>query len=111
MTDNPSADELDHNSDEMEVSGNGQCGADRPHRGTGSVQTPSTEPILMDRMVYENVPSTGYVGIPLDMLGTRDMIGGPDGASFVFAEDMDDSVDLGFYDSVMVGSDSIVDQP
>ena len=105
--DDPSADELDHNSDEMESAVTDNAVQTDPTGGTGPDQTPSTEPILMDRMVYENVPSTGYVGIPLDMLGTRDMIGGPDGASFVFAEDMDDSVDRGFYDSVMVGSDSI----
>ena len=102
----PSADELDHNSDEMESAVTDNAVQTDPTGGTGSDQTPSTEPILMDRMVYENVPSTGYVGIPLDMLGTRDMIGGPDGASFVFAEDKDDSVELGFYDSVLVGSDA-----
>ena len=99
-------DTLFYNSDEMESAVTDNAVQTDPTGGTLPGQMPSTEPILMDRMVYENVPSTGYVGIPLDMLGTRDMIGGPDGASFVFAEDMDDSVDRGFYDSVLVGSDA-----
>ena len=99
-------DTLFYNSDEMESAVTDNAVQTDPTGGTLPDQMPSTEPILMDRMVYENVPSTGYVGIPLDMLGTRDMIGGPDGASFVFAEDMDDSVDRGFYDSVLVGSDA-----
>ena len=104
---NQQDDTLFYNSDEMEEAVTDNAVQTDPGTGTGPGGTPSTEPILMDRMVYENVPSTGYVGMPLGMLGTRDMIGGPDGASFVFAEDMDDSVDLNFYDTVMVESDDI----
>ena len=33
------------------------------------VPLPSPSPILVNRMVYENVPSTGYTGIPLEMTG------------------------------------------
>ena len=47
--------------------------------------------------VYENVPSTGYVGDPIPNLGSRTRIGGPDGATFVFAE-MNDGPDSTFYD-------------
>ena len=69
--------------------------------------------IEIERFVYENVPSTGYVGTPLTNLdytgGSRDTIGGPDGTSFVFAENRDDSVDLDFYDEFMVSSDNILD--
>ena len=100
-------DTLFYNSDEMEKAVTDNAVQKDPGTGTGPGETPSTKPILMDRMVYENVPSTGYVGMPLGMLGTRDMIGGPDGASFVFAEDMDNSVDLNFYDMEMVESDDI----
>ena len=66
-----------------------------PDSGTDP-ETPSSDVVMMERMVYENVPSTGYVGMPLDDLSyndgkggkeTRDTIGGPDVASFVFAED------------------------
>ena len=108
---NPQVDTLDYNSDEMEEAVTDNAVQTDPGTGTGPGETPSTEPILVDRMVYENVPSTGYVGMPLGMLGARDMIGGPDGASFVFAEDMDDSVNLGFYDMTMVDSDDIVGVP
>ena len=61
--------------------------------------------------VYENVPSTGYVGMPLqgliettsagDELANRNVIGGPDGALFVFAEDNDDSTDEDYYDAML----------
>ena len=101
-------DGLFHNSDQMESKGTENAVRTDPSTVEPDPM-PSTEPILKDRMVYENVPSTGYVGIPLDMLGTRDTIGGPDGASFVFAEKKDDSVGLGFYDMTMVDSDSIDD--
>ena len=50
-----------------------------------------------DLMVDENVPSTGYVGMPIEDLGMRDTIGGPDGSTFVFAEDMDAAGD-NYYD-------------
>ena len=44
---------------------------------------------MIERMVYENVPSTGYVGDPIAKLGDRNTIGGPDREAFVFAEDVD----------------------
>ena len=59
----------------------------------------STGVVPFTLMVYENVPSTGYVGDPIPNLGDRTMIGGPDGATFVFAEDKDDADDLDFYDA------------
>ena len=84
------------------------------------IPQPSTTPVLVERMVYENVPSTGYVGLPLELRGemglsyqdgkggtaTRDTIGGPDGASFVFAEEYDEA-EHDFYDMVMTDSDNI----
>ncbi len=56
---------------------------DPPTEGT----TPGTGVVEMEMSVYENVPSTGYVGMPIANLGDRNMIGGPDGDTFVFAED------------------------
>ena len=100
------ADNLAYNSDVMEEAVADNAVRVDPGDDDGGSEMPSTEPILMDRMVYENVPSTGYVGMPLDILGSRDMIGGPDGASFVFAE-MHDGTDSDFYDSVMQESDDI----
>ena len=119
-------DSLFHNSDLRLPGGAANAVRRDPAGGTGP-DTPSTDPVLKERMVYENVPSTGYVGMPLDGLGypdgeggtgTRDIIGGPDGASFVFAEgpplvtttgatNYDGATDAGFYDSEMVGSDDI----
>ena len=73
---------------------------------------PSLDVVMIDRMVYENVPSTGYVGIPLGGLhypdgegghAVRDTIsGGLDGAFFEFAEDKDNMVEDGYYDSMLV---------
>ena len=66
---------------------------------------------MKERMVYENVPSTGYVGIPLDGLhypdgkgghAIRNTIGGPDVASFVFAENKDNMAEDGYYDLMLV---------
>ena len=91
-------DMLFHNSDKklQKVADNAvQKGPD----SDGPPLPPSAEPVLVERMVYENVPSTGYVGGPLmglsykdlnDATRFRDTIGGPDGASFVLAEDVDD---------------------
>ena len=108
-------DVLFHNSDVMEEAVADNAVRVAPGEDDGGGQMPSTEPepTLMDRMVYENVPSTGYVGMPLepDMLGTRDMIGGPDGASFVFAEHKDNNIELNFYDMVMVDSDNLATMP
>ena len=63
---------------------------DDPDRPVGGVEE-------LALMVNENVPSTGYVGMPIDDLGMRDTIGGPDGANFVFAEEMDAETD-NYYD-------------
>ena len=95
------------------------------------VKLPSTSPVLVSRMVYENVPSTGYTGIPLKMDGemglrykdangdtqVRDTIGGPDGATFVFAEGPPfvttagatnyDDEDADFYDMELTNSDNL----
>jgi hypothetical protein len=62
------------------------------------------------RMVYENIPSTGYVGMPIEDLGPRNEIGGPDGATFVFAE-MVDGPDSTYYDAPLrdSGADSAND--
>ena len=84
----------------------------RKEPGSGAdPETPSLDVISKERMVYENVPSTGYVGMPLDELrypdgkggsATRYTIGGPDVASFVFAEMYDDDMTQGYYDSMLV---------
>ena len=119
-------DTLFHNSDLVVPGGADNAVRKDPTGGTGS-DTPSTDVVEKVLTVYENVASTGYVGIPLDGLsypdgqggtGIRDTIGGPDGASFVFAEgpplvtttgatNYDGTTEAGFYDSVMVGSDDI----
>ena len=59
--------------------------------------------------VPESTPSTGYVGTPLQGLGPRDTIGGPDGTTFVFAEDEDNAVANGYYDVVLAPTDDIED--
>ena len=95
-------DELFYNSDrtKSKVTDNAvQPDPDDPDAPTG----PSTGVEMITRMVYENVPSTGYVGVPLEDLGYkipgggatiyRDTISGPDGSTFVFAEDYDHSSD------------------
>ena len=92
------ADALFHNSDRTrsKVTDNAvQPDPDDPDAPAG----PSTGVEMISRMVYENVPSTGYVGVPLEDLGYlipgsteptyRDTISGPDGSTFVFAEDYD----------------------
>ena len=113
-------DTLFHNSDMM-ISKSTDNAVQKDPDEDDDIQLPSPSPILVNRMVYENVPSTGYTGIPLDMSGemgleykdangvrrVRDTIGGPDGASFVFAELKDLPAD-DYYDAVMTGSDDIV---
>ena len=112
-------DRLFHNSDQTLSAGTGSAVQKDPDE-EDNIPLPSTDPVLVTRMVYENVPSTGYVGIPLDLTGemglqykdaagaikSRDTIGGPDGASFVFAENYDEADD-DFYDAVMTDSDNI----
>ena len=113
-------DQLFHNSDMMISKGTDNAVQKDPDEDDG-VPLPSTSPILVNRMVYENVPSTGYTGIPLEMTGekglqykdangvtrVRDTVGGPDGASFVFAEGNYDIEGSDFYDREMVESDDI----
>ena len=77
-----------HDSDEMLREGTEnavQADPDPPTTPGG----PTTGVEMLTRMVYENVPSTGYVGDPITKLGDRNEIGGPDGAAFVFAEEQD----------------------
>lgn len=73
-----------------------------PDNGDGGGST-GVVPFSID--VYENVPSTGYVGDPIPNLGDRDTIGGPDGATFVFAE-MNDGPDSTFYDGETEADDN-----
>ena len=110
-------DTLSHNSDQMQSKGTENAVQKGPAEG-GDIHLPSTDPILVGRMVDENVPSTGYVGIPLDITGgmglqyedangdvqIRNVIGGPDGASFVFAEDKGMPVD-DYYDMDLTDED------
>ena len=102
-------DTTDHNSDEMltklssnAVRGNGGGGGGG---GTG----PSTDRVDVTLSVPENTPSTGYVGVPVDLeydqsasvKAFRNTIGGPDGGSFVLAEEHDDggdTPDTDYYD-------------
>ena len=112
-------DELFHNSDQMESKGTENAVQKDPD-ADDDIPPPSTDPILVERMVYENVPSTGYVGIPLAMSGEmglrykdtngvtkeRTAIGGPDGASFRFAENYDEADD-DYYDMELTDSDDI----
>ena len=71
-------------------------------------------------MVKENVPSTGYVGNPIKVSDldykvgektfSRKIIGGPDGATFVFAEDEDLAAD-NYYDDALTAADAADDTP
>ena len=73
---------------------------DEEEEGSSGVET-------FTRMVYENVPSTGYVGDPIMDLGPRDEIGGPDGATFVFAESNDSVTPAStFYDADLRGPEA-----
>ncbi len=110
-------DNLFHNSDLMLLEGTDNAVRKDPDSGVDP-DGPSPDVVLRERMVYENVPSTGYVGIPLDGLsypdgkggmGTRDTIGGPDAASFEFAEDQDGTTGAAtaYYDQTMVESDDM----
>ena len=106
-----STDMLYHNSDRMLEKGTDNAVRIDP-AGDADPATPSLDVVMMDRMVYENVPSTGYVGISLGNylsyhdgqggFAARDTIGGPDVASFVFAEMYDNNMTQGYYDSMLV---------
>ena len=95
------ADTDEHNSDNMLDKGTVNAVQTDPDPPTDP-DAPATGVEMFERMVYENVPSTGYVGDPFDAekLGDRNVIGGPDGANFVFAED-NDQVGSTYYDSVL----------
>ena len=120
--------ETNHDSDEvMTATTTNAIQAPAPGTG-GGPGGPSTDVVKVERMVYENTPSTGYVGTPLKNLGytaggtdyTRDTIGGPDGSNFVFAEYYDHTGDFDepgtpatdgehhvYYDSVLAPSTDI----
>ena len=112
-------DMLYHNSDLMRSKGTENAVRKAPDDSGTGPDTPSSDVVMKEGMVYENVPSTGYVGIPLNGLDypdgkggseTRDTIGGPDGESFVFAEDEDNAVGDGYYDSMLVDGDDTGDK-
>ena len=102
---------LFHNSDRM-MSEKTENAVRRDPAGSDDLETPSLDVVERKRRVYENVPSTGYVDMPLlpvdlnypDGKGeteTRNTIGGPDGESFVFAEMYDNNMIQGYYDSTL----------
>ena len=93
------SDTLFHSSDEVIEAGTEYAVQAEPEpEDTSDATTGEVE--TFELMVYENTPSTGYVGGPLPELGPRDEIGGPDGSRFVFAEDMDENGYI-YYDSVL----------
>ena len=93
--------------DEMESAGTANAVQPDPDPPTGGTM-PDTGVEEMEISVYENVPSTGYVGMPIEglvvknaadrVLANRDTIGGPDAATFVFADDVD-GTDSTYYDA------------
>lgn len=93
------ADERDHNSDETLMANASNAVQPDPDPPTDP-DAPATGVVPITLEVYENVPSTGYVGESLGDVGKRDTIGGPDGAAFVYAED-NDQVGSTYYDSVL----------
>ena len=96
-----------HNSDEMLEKGADNAVRKDPERDT-QIPPPDPDPIEITMMVKENVPSTGYVGMPIEIgnldykvgenTHSRDVIGGPDAATFVFADE-EDLVDDNYYDA------------
>ena len=110
-------DELFHNSDETDSKGTDNAVQAAPP----PPPPPPGQPVpvvMIETSVKENVPSTGYVGMPLDdllkaldedmTLAPRTRIGGPDGAAFVFAEDKDLDADM-YYDEAL--TDDAADNP
>ena len=107
-------DTLSHNSDEMLAKETDNAVQKAPPTPP-SPGDPPAEVIMIETSVKENVPSTGYVGVPLDdllkeidkdlTLAPRNTIGGPDGATFVFAEENDNLADpvSTFYDEPLRG--------
>ena len=90
-----------HDSDRMLETGTKNAVQADPDPPTDPDPT-DTGVVAIERMVYENVPSTGYVGDPITKLASRNMIGGPDGATFEFAEVKDGDGD-GYYDDSLQG--------
>lgn len=106
-TDGNATDADDYDSDRMLETGTDnavQADPDPPE----DPERPPTGVEMFTRMVYENVPSTGYAGDPITKLGDRDTIGGPDGASFEFAEDKDLAAD-NYYDNMLAAADAAAD--
>ena len=107
-----------HNSDEMLEKGADNAVRKDPER---DAQIPPPDPDLIEitMMVKENVPSTGYVGMPIEIgnldykvgenTHSRDMIGGPDAATFVFAEEKD-LADDNYYDAALTAADAAADR-
>ncbi len=95
----PDAD--DYDSDRMLETGTDNAVQADPDPPTDP-DAPATGVEMLTRMVYENVPSTGYAGDPIEGLGDRDKIGGPDGAAFEFAERKDATADA-YYDASLQG--------
>ena len=129
-TDDDGTPQTNFESDEMTDAGTKNAVQPDPDP-PGDGMTPATGVEEMTRMVYENVPSTGYVGDPIEglvirnrtgtrVLADRDTIGGPDGDTFVFAEYVDHASDLAdpteetgytyvFYDGVLAPTDEDID--
>ena len=82
--------DTDFDSDEMEE----KRTANAVKAQAGAPSGPGPAPAPESRSVPENVPSTGYVGVPLEVTGT---IGGADADSFEFAEDHDLNADTVTY--------------
>ena len=97
-----------HNSDNMLEKGAVNAVQADPDPPTDP-DRPATGVEMFERMVYENVPSTGYVGDPLPKPGARDTIGGPDGATFVFAETKDNLATDAFYDTELLDAAGTTD--
>ena len=114
-----SNDNLFHNSDEMLSKGTDNAVQKAPPPPLDPTD-PGPNVVMISTAVKESVPSTGYVGVPLDdllkaidkdlTLAPRNRIGGPDAASFVFAEDKDLAAD-NYYDEMLTATDADADTP
>ena len=112
-------DTLDHNSDETRSKGTDNAVQAAPPPPPPPPGTP-VDVVAIVTSVKENIPATGYVGIPLDdllkaidkdmVLAPRDNIGGPDGAAFVLAEEKDLAADR-YYDPALTSQDDQSDPP
>ena len=93
------------NSDIMLMEGTANAVRQDPDPDNGDGTTPGGGVETFTLTVYENAPSTSYVGAPFNALAgsnkaldARDTIGGPDADSFVFAEEEDEDASV-FYDN------------